>query len=144
MSELTRSIGQKLPRIMLAGLLGTAACGESVRDDVFPDLNCGKKPNNTITRTYNGMAPDQKVLLGHTYATNRGIEADVSISINSEGLVSAQKLDRGDIDDKAATIQAGPDGGVTVLSGDERFAVSPWKETGSFAIHIVGQCVKPA
>lgn len=137
MSEFTQRIGRKLPYVMLVGLLGAAGCGESVRDDIFPDLNCGKNPDNTKTRTYEGMLPGEKVLLGHAFADNDGdLNTDASVSLDSGGKIAVQDLDR-----KSLEIQPNDHGGIIIKAENEQFDVSPW--AGS-SIHIIGTCVKPA
>lgn len=130
---------------MLVGLLAAAGCGESsasqpVRNDVFPDLNCGEKPNNTITRTYDKMTAEQQILLGHTVARGSEIIADVAVSVTGEKAILMKDLHRGE-GDIQAKIEGASDGGYTITSGNEQFAVSPWADA---TIHIVGKCIQPA
>ena len=131
MSEIARH----MPRLALVGvlLLGAAGCSETVRGDLFPDLNCGAKPGNSKKNTYD-ISTDARVLFGHT-EFDRSFRADASVTLSPDGKLTVLP-NKTDI-----AIQVG-ENGAHVVAGDEQFTITSVPQDGRYEITIIGECVE--
>lgn len=132
----------RLPKYAAAVLLslGATGCGETIKDDIFPDLRCDEVKDNSDENAY-GLKPGERVQFGHPYADSDGMKADASVTLTPEGTLAASSNNRPN--GPKVTIQASEtSGGIVVTAGNERFDITSVPKNGGQLVNIAGTCIK--